>query len=310
MGCASSRESSSETEEERLIVAHEADLGFFKHTAQALEAQIKRETANGILTVPKLQRLMTSLHIDLDFNKPSSGVMQFFDKLKANGVISTNKLVVASILLGSGSLQKRAQLLFEHADIEAKGSLERNEVSYLFEEILMVCVDCLPVLAYSEKHEETLRIYQQRLSNNTKTQWQLAITSLMQSDVSVSQAHFISCLCKADMKYWLTPSDLRKALIRSHDDVLSSMNRAYEIKPGEKGESGKALFFKKPLPKANESQSKSPDATEATQESKGDHVSSLDTKATVPLKPTEEHAEPKEVDSQGQPIQPLSAEGT
>jgi hypothetical protein len=241
MGCAGSRGSSAESEEERLIAIHVASLGFSKHPAQVIESQIKRETANGPLTLPKINRLMTSLQVTLPLDRPESSCVKFFDRLKVEGVICSNRLVIAGLLLGSGSLQKRAQLLFEHTDNEAKGILERSEVNKLLDEIIVTAVDILPVLAYSEAHEARLKVYQARLLNSQSALTQLALTDLMQEAQSISQAQFVTALSKPELKYWLDPLQLRKELLKSRDDVLTSMKRTY-VNSGE----AKKLFFKRP----------------------------------------------------------------
>jgi hypothetical protein len=237
MGCVKSKDTTPASEEETLVSSHEYDLGFDRHSAQIIEAQIKREAANGEFTLPKLQRLMTSLRLCLPFDKPESACMKFIESLKHNTVISMNRLVITGLLLGCGSLQKRAQLLFEHADSDAKRSLERREVVALLEEISFIVVECLPILAYSDRTESMLRAYQGRLMNNINTQIQLAVTSLMQGGQSVSQRFFETRLSKPDLRVWLVPRELRRALMITRNDVRSS------IKSCLHGDD--SLFFKK-----------------------------------------------------------------
>lgn len=286
MGCTTSRESSSQSEEERLITTHEDDLLFYKHPAIIIEAQIKRETANGVLTLPKLQRLLTSLKIALPLDNPEAPVVQFFESLKTAGVISTNKMVLLGILLGTGTLQKRALLLFEHADVQAKGKLNRSEVASLFQEILSVVIESLPVLAYSEKHDTLIKNYQRRLSGNSKMQVSLALSTLMQSDASISQARFVSVLSKHELRHWLITYELRGVLINSHDEVLSSMKRI-----NDSPVDNKPFFFKNPPIQSTESPVK-PSFNEAFQGSQGANRTPSEGK-TRGLSPSKEEDAPQ-----------------
>jgi hypothetical protein len=219
MGCTRSQETSTQSDEEQLITSHEADLGFFCHSAQVVEAQIKRESSGGVVTLPKLRRLLASLRIDLYLDKPTSASARFFEGLKVNGDISTNRLVITGILLGTGTLRNKAQLMFDHVDIEAKGRLERREVACLLEEIMTVVVECLPVLAYTDLHETQLKSYQDTLSSNSKMQTQLALTTLMRSEHSIDQKRFVASLAKSELNCWLVPHELRKTLAKSMPSI-------------------------------------------------------------------------------------------
>lgn len=250
MGCANTRDEA-KSEEERLITAHETDLCFNKHPASYIEAQIKRETSTGDLTMLKLTRLFEGLNIQVPLDRPDSNVFKFFEKLKVGDSISTNKLVLISILLGEGSYTVRAKLLFEHADVDARRRLPRSAVTSLFEEIAGVCVDCLPVLAFDTAHRELLAKYQQKLRVSIEAYAKAGVETMMHDEDSVTQAHFVDSLSKSTLKVWLVPLELRKSLVASHDDVMASMKRAYS-KPAD----GKSIFFKRFPTKATEAQSK------------------------------------------------------
>jgi hypothetical protein len=240
MGCSHSQDHPAESQEERLITTHEADLGFYTRPASLIEAQIKREAANGSLTLAKLRRALSILGIPLPLDKPYSSCMKFLERMMETGVISTSKLAITAILLGSSTPQERAMLLFDHADVEARDSLERSAVSALFNEIVYVAAEGLPVLAYSELDETLIQNYQRRLTSNAKLLIQLGVDAMMEREHKVNQARFVARLLKQDLKHWLVPLELRRSLIKSHNDVVSSKNRAYDLPA-----SGKALFFKK-----------------------------------------------------------------
>mmetsp|Transcript_9635 Transcript_9635/g.18791 ORF Transcript_9635/g.18791 Transcript_9635/m.18791 type:complete len:161 (+) Transcript_9635:568-1050(+) len=100
----------------------------------------------------------------------------------------------------------------------------------------------------------------------------------MLSEASVTYERFVSCLSKSEMKHWLLPSELRRVIVKSHDDVLSSMKRAYD-KPAD----GKAFFFKKAPIKAPAAKtpSKKQSENEGAQDVQGDNAASTTSHADV-----------------------------
>jgi hypothetical protein len=302
MGCSHSQDNLAESQEERLITSHEADLGFYKHPANLIEAQIKRESASAYFTLAKLRRAMTAVGITLPLDKPDSSCMKFLERLKEIGVISPSKLAITAILLGSCTPHERALLLFDHADIEARDSLERSAVTALLSEVVYVAVESLPVLAYSEVDETLIRNYQKRLSNNAKLQIKLGVDAIFERESEVNQAQFVARLQKQDLKHWLVPLKLRRSLAKNYDDVISSMNRAYDLPV-----SGKALFFKRPsAPSALTPAKPSPHQLPATPQASqtgAKQTEALVGKLTEEMKPVESYEESKQGDGLRRAVQ-------
>jgi hypothetical protein len=234
MGCDHSRAEASE--EEQLITSRETALGFSVHPAQVIDAHIKREALSGALTLPKLKRLLTSLQMTWPLDDPTSPSSSFIERLKVEGVISHSRLAIAGLLLGRGSLQLKAQLLFEHADVLAVGRLERSAVSSLFEEISYVAVKCLPVLALNDK--ASLQAYQDRLSNSSKRFIPTVLGPLMQSE-AIDQENFVAKLTHPELNYWLEPTKLRQKITECREDVMASIMSTYNPS------SSKPYFFKR-----------------------------------------------------------------
>lgn len=190
------------SEEETALVAASTALGFHSYTARYLEAQIKRVSRKGRVTPEQLQRFATTAGLN-DFSNNAC-----FNTLLEDGSYDVEVLAVLVVLLGSGTHEEKAMLLFEMSDNTASSIVSPERFRQLLEAIAHLSVECLPLLLHMN---QGLKSYCEQAAKGAELAIDRIVTNLCGGRPLI-QEEFVQGLLRHHE--WLSPTEVREALRR------------------------------------------------------------------------------------------------
>jgi hypothetical protein len=155
MGCTSGREVGAE---ESLILYAESGLNFTAIDVETLDITFRKYHCNGIMNQSQLIQISQQLNFPILNVNEHRNIQKFYNSLKQKEGYPLKDLLLISILLGKGKLNKKARLIYEIFDEHFSHQLEyeivKNEIVY---RMLNHCVNTLPLLVYDRFLEADVR---------------------------------------------------------------------------------------------------------------------------------------------------------
>ena len=73
-----------------------------------------------------------------------------YDTLEEAGSYPCSRLVALGLLLGTGSIEEKAMLVFQHWDFEFSNKIKKSSFKSFFDDILFVAIEALPHLGVGQ----------------------------------------------------------------------------------------------------------------------------------------------------------------
>mmetsp|Transcript_23713 Transcript_23713/g.23474 ORF Transcript_23713/g.23474 Transcript_23713/m.23474 type:complete len:268 (-) Transcript_23713:29-832(-) len=152
--------------EEKIIRSEEKKIPFAQKKARDLDQALKANSLEGKLSVPQLKRATAHLEINPDiFTDPDLAVYKFLKKFSEGRLYEVKSLALCGILLGQGSNKEKAEVLFDHFDIDASGKLDKEELRKMLDDMVILSAEKAPIAAIGEGllTEEQASAYSKKL---------------------------------------------------------------------------------------------------------------------------------------------------
>lgn len=210
------------TKEERIVMERERLLPFSKATAKKVDGVIRKYTKKGKLSRQEFLRAQAELELDLlkHLEDPESDIYKFFSSMKEGQLFNGRSLALCGILVGGGSEREKAEVLFEHFDKDAGGSLDRKEIHHMLTEIIQMSVDYLTLLAVSENQqantldEEQLEAFQNKLNETQESLVNRLADKLLEHKEDIYSVEFVRKVSTdPELKQLLWSTGVRSLLI-------------------------------------------------------------------------------------------------
>lgn len=217
------------SKEERIVMEREKLLPFSKVQSKKVNEVIHKYTKKGKLSRQEFMRAQADLELDLikHLEDPESDIYKFFSSMKDGQLFNGRSLALCGILVGTGSEKEKAEVLFEHFDKDAGGSLDRKEIHHMLTEIIQMSVDYLPLLAVSETaqentlDEEQLEAFQNKLNETQESLINRLADKLLEHRPDIYSNEFIRRVSTdAVLKQLLWSTGVRTLLIDEKKNTL------------------------------------------------------------------------------------------
>ena len=153
MGCTTTTDISSDVSNEELIQTYEMSLGFHHCLASRLVSKIKAFSSSGNMNFQQFRDMMRAvgLHNEVldDMEAP---VTRFYGFLGDGKRLESKKVAMLALLLGEGTVDTKAELLFEL--YQAERAIELPAVSKMVQDACSIAMKFLP--AYTTLEMESL----------------------------------------------------------------------------------------------------------------------------------------------------------
>lgn len=227
MGCVGTRELGME---EKCIVNSERGLGFYNVKAEELDAAFRKYNSNGYMTQSQLIHISNKFNIRILNYGNHMHIQSFFSSLKANeSNYNLKDMLLIAIMLGKGSSETKAKLIYEIFDTEYSHQLTIQVVK---KEILTRMVvhssRTLPNLVCSEMAEPELEMKIHKFKSKFEDFVEIAISELaLKLTVRgkiISEDTFVEVFSTYYNGELVNPSGIRKFLLslRGKQKIKSS----------------------------------------------------------------------------------------
>ena len=140
MGCSGSR--SDITAEEATVINSEHVLGYSELEVTQIDLIHRKYSYAGKILEDQWKDIYISLDLAPNKAYTKQQVINFFDNFKSGpNIFSLKKLLILGILLGNGTIDKKAQLLFETQDVEGTGVLTEEQLRELIKLLIEIPVE-------------------------------------------------------------------------------------------------------------------------------------------------------------------------
>lgn len=139
--------------QETIIVNKEHIIPFPRSSARAINATISKYSKHGKLSRQEFLRAHDELGMSLksEMEDPGSAIYRFYSNVREGNLFDVKSLILAGILLGSGSKQEKAEVLFNLYNDDHDQDFERDEVYRMLQQIVDMSAEYLPLLAIGEE---------------------------------------------------------------------------------------------------------------------------------------------------------------
>jgi len=133
-------------EEEKKIQQQEKTMLFFDKYSKEVELQLKSKSTKDKLSTPQLRRVAFHLKIDSSvFQDPSKPEFKFLNLFRSEGSLyDVSVLSLYGIMIGQGTVEEKASILFDHFDADASGMMNKEEIRQMLEKMIEISVDKVP----------------------------------------------------------------------------------------------------------------------------------------------------------------------
>lgn len=125
-----------------------------------------RNSFNLLMSENQFQLVCKQFFINIKDPNISSFFMNFFSK--SNFYYSVRELSTLGILLGSGDLKEKVNLLFENYDLDSSQTLTKKEILVMLEDVCKISLQYLPSFAakcLDSSESEHIALYQSELKS-------------------------------------------------------------------------------------------------------------------------------------------------
>ncbi|OMJ77818.1 hypothetical protein SteCoe_22523 [Stentor coeruleus] len=214
---------------ENLIAKEISLLKFERIKAIDFDRLTHRNSYN--LLMSENQFLLVCKHFSININDPNinSFFMNFYSK--SNFYYSVRELSALGILLGSGSLKEKTNLLFENYDLDSSQTLTKTEILVMLEDVCKISFQHLPTFAIksiNSSESEHIVNYQSELKS-IKFSLIHHYHDLLFEDLSdeITKDQFRKKFEIKEILYLLSPESLR---IYSKQILLNIQNAVKAVK--------------------------------------------------------------------------------
>ena len=219
MGCYESRIGM--TEEEFCIIINQRFLGYAHHTARQIEFCFKRFSRNGRLNSTQFSEACKHLQINVaGLSTPDSSIAKVYAKLKSGEDYLCQKLVAMGLLLGTGELEDKVTLLFEHCDDDFTGKIQAATFRSLLNDIISVSIEALPLCSVGKGEnmcsQDEMTTYVTTLSKAKNSASDAIMKKLFGTAQEVTKEEFINAAKTGEAVSLLSSHGVRKFLVETH----------------------------------------------------------------------------------------------
>ena len=268
MGCYESRIGM--TEEEFCIIINQRFLGFAHHTSRQIEFCFKRFSRNGRLSSNQFTEACKHLKLNVAaISNTDSSTAKIYAKLKSGEEYLCQRLVAMGVLLGTGELEDKATLLFEHCDDDFEGKIQRSKFRGLLDDIMTVAVEAIPCCAVGPGEnmvtQDEMTTYISTLSKAKNAAADAIMKKLFGTTTETTRELFLNACKQGEAVSLLSSAGMRKFLVETHKKVgdpslnigADALRKAFQISMGTSSSTPAA-------PTANQSNTSAPSAPAAT----------------------------------------------
>lgn len=215
MGCTSGREVGVE---ESLILYAESGLNFTSIDVETLDITFRKYHCNGIMNQSQLIQISQQLNFRILNVSDHHNIQRFYKSLRKNEGYHLKDLLLISILLGKGKVNKKARLIYEIFDEHFSHQLEYSIVkTEIILRMLNHSVNTLPLLVNDRVLEADIRTKLERKLKKLNEVIPFACESLAKQFCIrgniISVGTFVEVLC--EQPKLLCPMGIRKYLEES-----------------------------------------------------------------------------------------------
>ncbi|OMJ86829.1 hypothetical protein SteCoe_11605 [Stentor coeruleus] len=219
MGCTTCRKSNL-TIEESVLLPLERSLGFSKFPSVEVDRILYRHSNLCKMSEPQLRKACKNLLFDYKDMK------FFFARFSDGELFYTRKLNCVGIILGKGSDDIKASLLFKNYDVDISQTLDKNEIETLVGDILTVSCRIIPGYAVSiDPGNKELIEYASKISQVEKVLIKHYSNLLLENHTYITEKEFYKAFKIDAVRYLLYSSDMRKYAF----DIYSKIERPAKI---------------------------------------------------------------------------------
>jgi hypothetical protein len=189
------------SEEEDIIKLKEKSLPFSTTKVMDLEAVIKQNQFDGVLSIAQLRKSLTQLEFDLElFTIPEIHIAKLLQILQnPRKLYEVRTILLCGILLCEGTTSDKANMLFNLYDSKRDTSLDKDVIKDMVYEIIDMSVKKIPKIAVDDNEEpepftidtSKLETYTNGLLSKSETLVEKVITKLMEDQYCITQTDFI-----------------------------------------------------------------------------------------------------------------------
>jgi hypothetical protein len=152
MGCATTTDNKLDACSEELIQTYEIWLGYHKRPATDTVTDIKVFTNGGRMHLKQLKEMLQSMSLDTPaLAHSNSPQANFYRLLGDRKKIESRKVSVLAVMLGTGTLSKKAEVLFDL--FQTNKVLEITGVNAMVQEVCLIALKFLPAYTAMELEE-------------------------------------------------------------------------------------------------------------------------------------------------------------
>lgn len=228
MGCTTCRRSTLAIEES-VLSPLEKSLGFYKFTSVEVDRILYRYSNLGKMSEPQLKKACKKLLFSY------KDMIIFFTRFSDGELFYTRKLNCVGIILGKGSDEIKASLLFKNYDIDISQTLDKKEIEALIEDILTVSCRIIPGYAISiDPSNKELIEYASKLSQVERVLIKYFSNLFLESHTHITEKEFYKAFKIEVVCYLLHSSEMRKYAFETYSKierpakiVISRMNSVH-----------------------------------------------------------------------------------
>lgn len=225
MGCTSVRalEATLSLEEEALQ-EYEDSFGLSNINSNALYSNIRTHSVEEV-HIKDIEDVLTSLGWAPRPFEESSLLMKFLlQYCKASDeLINSKKLIMLGILLGCGSLESKALILFEVCDIDVSGKVSKSEMIDSFRNLIKIALNEIPSFAEQNidpKMRRQIANFRSMISSMEATIVQHMLENFFsEEDEEIDSSDFIVVLQQTKAKYLTSSVGLRNFTFKAWEQV-------------------------------------------------------------------------------------------
>lgn len=206
MGCTCSKRDLGEIEVSSFS-PFELSLGLKTSHCKHIDRIFHRFSTFNYMSQPQFERACSTLKVDL------STCRGFFYDFVKDEKYCVKKLSTLGVLLGSGSVYEKAEILFENYDDDISNTLDVNEIHIMIKDLVSIAAEYIPKFVYKiNELNEDLKLLVNKLKfvgNYVAKQY---LDDIMDDKLEISKEFFIS---KLEKKYagLLRTEEIRKKCI-------------------------------------------------------------------------------------------------
>jgi hypothetical protein len=211
MGVCSHREQLSEAELE--ISAKELTLKYSQLSAEYVDLVFRKYSRDAVLNEVQFRDAVKLLGLQVIDTSANNKTEEFYCLMKRGALYVLERLLVLGVLLGTGSISSKANLLFEVYDTEGTHQLSQDAVRTMCQDVFGMAVSCLPVL--TGLSGVVLLTYIHRLRLQQAGAETLLESLILGKRTEVTQEEFVSAFDKAELSQLLTSQGVRTFIIKA-----------------------------------------------------------------------------------------------